>query len=183
MAALTAANTSLRAASTSAFEPFDVPLQRGVGLFFALSVVGRVASVRSAALGRGLAARFELQARRFAAGVERCDLRSMSAPRSLSDLDLLPVEGDLLLQPPDLQLARVRRFARGRRLRVRLGQLRAAAVRASLRPRRGAPRPPFRARARPRAGRGPSRSPRRAARYRCANCTFSQRRSSSRSRL
>src|SRR5262249_31518965 len=47
-------------------------------------------------------------------------------------LHLLPVERRLLLQPSDRQLARVRRFARRRRARVRLGQLEAQALERGL---------------------------------------------------
>src|SRR5258708_4546316 len=83
----------------------------------------RLGSARRAP-GRG-APLVQLYPRRLAAGLERLDLCLQRAGRDAERLHLLLVEGDLLLQAPDRQLARVRRFPRGRRPRVRLGQLEA----------------------------------------------------------
>ena len=98
-------------------------------------------------------------------------------------LDLLLVERDLLLAAADRQLARVRLLARRGRRRLALGQLEPRRPRAPPRARRRARRRPPRAPARRRAPPRPARFPSASCSWRRANCTCSQRRSSSRSRL
>ena len=130
-------------------------------------------------LGR-LAARLELRragSRRASSARPRSPSLRRAAP---SALDLLLVERDLLLQPADCQLARVRRLAGAVVARCRPRSVRGAAARAWPRLRPRAPRPASRSRASARrAGATRSAAERRSA---AANCTFSQRRSSSRSR-
>src|SRR5688572_2317235 len=120
VAALTAANTSLRAASTSDSKP---SIWRWAVTYSDSSAASVCAAASRSSVARAAAPRFELLARRLLPGVERLDLALDRGGRGLELLDLLAVERDLLLQPPDLELGRVRRFARRGRLVVRLQQL------------------------------------------------------------
>ncbi len=66
-------------------------------------------------------------ARRLAAGLQGAQLRGHRLRPHAQRVDLLRVERDLLLAAVDVQLARVRRFARGRRTGFRFGELDAKA--------------------------------------------------------
>ncbi len=107
------------------FEALDVPLD----LARSAASSARSAPAASAALRRGahggIAARLELQPGGLAPGLERLDLGCDGAGGGGQRFDLLLVEGDLLLQAAVLELAGVRRLARGGGLAVGLGQFEA----------------------------------------------------------
>ena len=105
-------------------EPFDRPIGERVRLFLGGEGLGRVLALTDGACRRG-AALLELERGRRPARLERLDLRAHHQRRGAERFHLLLVEGDLLLQPTDRQLARVRRFARPGRPAVRFGQLEA----------------------------------------------------------
>ena len=105
-----------------AFEPLDADLQVGVGVLLG-GEIGRGLIPFGDRLGFGGAALLELDPRRLAPALERGDLRFDAGGAGSQRLDLVAVEGDLLLQPSDRQLTRVRELARFRFGRVGLGQL------------------------------------------------------------
>ena len=113
---------------------------------------------------RRVATGLELLPRRLLPRIERADFGLDLGGCCRQLLDLLTIERDLLLQPADLHLARVRRFARCRRLAVRLRQLEAQSLERGLELGEPARPPPSPARARPRAPSGRPRSPGRARR-------------------
>jgi hypothetical protein len=140
VAALTAAKTSLRAARRRPRALRSRAARRvGASVRRERRAAPRALGARArAALARARArcapARGAPRARAISAAIA-----AARAPASRP----AAVERDLLLQAVDRELARVRRFARrGRRAR-RPRSARCAAARASLRLRRGAPRPPF----------------------------------------
>ncbi len=105
-------------------EAHDVALKIGVDRFLGRHPLGRFV-----ALGAGFRLRIapglELDPCGLATGVQRRHflLHVRSRPRQV--LDLLLIEGDLLLEPADRHLARVRGFPCRRRLPVGLGQFEA----------------------------------------------------------
>ncbi|HUR81390.1 MAG TPA: hypothetical protein VM733_11525, partial [Thermoanaerobaculia bacterium] len=100
-------------------EAIDVtPHVRVRGFLGTEGLGGRLAIARRA--GGCLAPGFELDARGLPPCVERANFRFDVGGRGTERLDLLLVERDLLLEPADLELARVRRLAGGRRAAVRL---------------------------------------------------------------
>ena len=105
-------------------EPFDAGLQIGVGVLLGAADRPPPAHDRGRPFGR-LSPVLELEPRRLAACVERCDFGLDFRGRRPERLDLMPVERDLLLQPADRQLAGMRQLPRFRLGGVRLGQLQA----------------------------------------------------------
>ena len=103
-------------------EPFDAGLQIGVGILLGTQIGRRLLTIAGRPFGR-LSTVLELEPRRLAACVERCDFGLDFGGRRPERLDLMPVESDLLLQPPDRQLPGMRELPRFRFGGVRLGQL------------------------------------------------------------
>ena len=105
-------------------EPFDLALGRDVGGFLGGERRGRGVALGAGAEGR-LAARVELEAGRLLPGVERAHFGVDLGRRGRQLLDLLAVEGNLLLETADLHLARVGGLARRGGLAVGLHELEA----------------------------------------------------------
>ena len=164
------------------FEPFELAVRRVVGARTPTpappTARSRSALASSAASRRAASAR-RAGSRRASSAVEL--RRHMADPR-LERLDLFAVERDLLFLTGDRELARVRGLARLRRRATRPRPARCAAARDRPRPRRRVPADTA-SRSRASASRARADSMVSASwRYLRANSTFSQRRSSSRSR-
>jgi hypothetical protein len=161
-------------------ESFDLLLRLGV-LVRSRCAHGFGFVARALGFDHCLAARFELEARRLAARLERGDLVIDFRRTRDQRLRLLAVELQLLLAAVDRELQRVRLFADAGRVPS------ASASSIRIRPRSAstsatrAPAAVSRSRASARRARALSMDAA-SSRYRRANSTFSQRRSSSRSR-
>ena len=104
------------------FEALDADLQVGVGVLLG-GEIGSGLIPFGDRLGFGGAAVLELDPCRFAPALERGDLRFDAGGAGSQRLDLVAIEGDLLLQTSDGQLTRVRELARFRFGRVGLREL------------------------------------------------------------
>ncbi len=112
-------------------QALDLTLGVHVGRFLGRQRARGLVAILRRAPGGG-AARLELDPGRFLPRVERTHLGLDVGSGGGQLLDLLAVECDLLLQPSDLQLAGVRRRARGGGLAVGFGQLEAQALERGL---------------------------------------------------
>ncbi len=104
------------------FEPLDPGLKIAVGVLLRRQIGGCLLALGNRSLGR-LPAVFELEPRRFTPCVQRRDLGFDFRGGHAERLDLMSIEGDLLLQPADGELAGMSQFPRFGLSRIRLGQL------------------------------------------------------------
>src|SRR6185295_18878925 len=111
---------------------FELPVSRVVRPRF-----GRQTGCRTVPLGRylegGAHARSQGRLGRLAASLQRLKLGRHGGLAAAEDLDLLSIEGNLLLEAVDRHFALVRRFARPRRSRLALDELNANAPEIRLR--------------------------------------------------
>ncbi len=107
-----------------AFEALDTDLQVCVGVLLGAEI-GSGLIPFGGRLGFGGAALLELDPCRLAPALERNNFRFDRGGAGSQRLDLVAIEGDLLLQPPDRQLTRMRELARLRLGRIGLRELEA----------------------------------------------------------